>query len=1051
MLHHGCGKPTSQVALEPTGIFRTHAAKSSRWAAHMNELTTLVAATLDYSTQSASAGQNPDTVAERYRILGELARGGMGVVYRAIDARFDRPLALKALLPGAAGNAHYEARFVNEARIHGQLQHPGVAPVHDVGRLPDGRLFFCMKLIEGQTLSALLSQRSSPQEDQFRFITIFEQVAQTIAYAHGQRIIHRDLKPLNVMVGAFGEVQVMDWGLAKKSPLADRPTVESPLSTKLPGNPTGKMTAGIDTDTSTAAELTYEGDHLGTPAYMSPEQARGETSRLDARCDVFGLGAVLCEILTGNPPFQAQDSQAAIEMARRCELDVAFAKLESSIADSELIDLAKSCLASHPDARPAHAGQVAERISRHLASVQERLHRAELRRTAAEAKAAEERKRRRVSLALAAALAVMIASGAAFLIWNSQREADIAQRDELTIREIQEALLGAEGKLDELARRLAEPASASQLVNDNGVEWQERLAAVDAELKRAGSLIVQIESAPTRELAERLAALIASYRRHAAGRELSLALEQDRSLGPLGGGDFPNSGDDPSLGPQASPARFVLSQQRNISREFWRHFELAGIHVGTGGSDQAARTIADSPVKHLLLAALDHWAVLTPDPQERIDVLALARAADPHPLRDRMRNPVAWGDRLALPDLIAEAANAAEDVPASLVSVLLSQAVSMGVNRHLLGELPRERASDDFWLLVSLGDVQSEPEAQIGYFRAALALRPASALPHFNIGLARGRQGRFDDARMEMERALELFPLFLNARNGLGNVELERGNPAAALAEFTRAKDTFLGQGNEIHSDIYYGLGRAHSDLGEWESAEAAYHKVLEVEPRDAYALNNLGQAREAQGDVLDALGWYRQATLADADFAGARYNLGRMYGLLAIATSDGGDERTGHSLLLHAEEHLRSAVLLDPANAPSHTNLGLVLRMLGNLKESLELQRKSVALAPEFGLAHYNLALTLLAAEQEEEASERLRRAWQLQPDLIEHYIYQAGMLLVQQGELDKALQHGKRALELLRPEHEQARQLVEDFIAHCQRLIEMKPPDDPGATKLN
>src|SRR5262249_26960694 len=142
-------------------------------------------------------------------------RGGMGVVYQAHDGTLDRTLAVKVLLEGRRGRADLVRRFLEEAHVMGRLQHPGVPPIHDIGEMPDGRPYFAMKLIRGHTLADLLRGRPSPEHELPRFLAVFAQVCQTVAYAHSQGVIHRDLKPSNVMVGAFGEVQVMDWGLAK--------------------------------------------------------------------------------------------------------------------------------------------------------------------------------------------------------------------------------------------------------------------------------------------------------------------------------------------------------------------------------------------------------------------------------------------------------------------------------------------------------------------------------------------------------------------------------------------------------------------------------------------------------------------------------------------------------------------------------------------------------------------------------------------------------------------------------------------------------------------
>src|SRR5262249_12655753 len=150
------------------------------------------------------------------------------------------------------------------------------------GELPDGRPFLSMKLVEGATLDQLLRVRPDPSHDLPRFVQVFEQICQAVGYAHSKGGAHRDLKPDNGMVGEFGEVQVMDWGLAKVITAAEV---------------VGKAEAGA------GEGLTRVGAVIGTPAYMAPEQARGEVEQLDERCDVFGLGGILCEILTGQPPF----------------------------------------------------------------------------------------------------------------------------------------------------------------------------------------------------------------------------------------------------------------------------------------------------------------------------------------------------------------------------------------------------------------------------------------------------------------------------------------------------------------------------------------------------------------------------------------------------------------------------------------------------------------------------------------------------------------------------------------------------------------------------
>jgi eukaryotic-like serine/threonine-protein kinase len=147
------------------------------------------------------------------KIIEEIARGGMGVVYLARDRVFGRDVGLKTLQRVPAEGSVATSRFREEARITGQLQHPNIPPVHDLGTLPDGRPYLAMKLIKGRTLEAMIQDRQHPAQDRGKYLAIFEQIAQGVAYAHAHRVVHRDLKPLNVIVGNFGEVQVMDWGL----------------------------------------------------------------------------------------------------------------------------------------------------------------------------------------------------------------------------------------------------------------------------------------------------------------------------------------------------------------------------------------------------------------------------------------------------------------------------------------------------------------------------------------------------------------------------------------------------------------------------------------------------------------------------------------------------------------------------------------------------------------------------------------------------------------------------------------------------------------------
>ena len=229
---------------------------------------------------SSAEMPDPSDRLPRLQLLGEVARGGMGAIIKGRDTDLGRDLAVKVLLEQHREQPDLIRRFVEEAQISGQLQHPGVVPVYELGTLDDHRPYFAMKLVKGRTLAVLLEERAGPAEDQPRLLGIFEQVCLTMAYAHSRGVIHRDLKPSNIMVGSFGEVQVMDWGLAKV--LSQRRVADDEEAGRI-RHETVIRTGRSGTD----AELSQAGSIMGTLAYMPPEQASGDLDRLDERADVF--------------------------------------------------------------------------------------------------------------------------------------------------------------------------------------------------------------------------------------------------------------------------------------------------------------------------------------------------------------------------------------------------------------------------------------------------------------------------------------------------------------------------------------------------------------------------------------------------------------------------------------------------------------------------------------------------------------------------------------------------------------------------------------------
>jgi serine/threonine-protein kinase len=271
-----------------------------------------------------------------------------------------------------------------------------------------------MRLVKGRSLAAMLEERPDPARDLGRFLAIFEQACQAVAYAHARGVIHRDLKPSNIMVGAFGEVQVVDWGLSKVLEQGDEDGAVAHEGTPCdePQVTTVRTTAGDAGSQSGAI--------IGTPSYMSPEQARGEIEGLDEQADVFALGAILCEVMTGQPPYLGSRSQI-LEDAAAGRLDEALARLDACGADGALIRLARRCLDPSRAVRPRHAGVVAREVAAFLASVAERARAAEIAAAEARATIAAERRARRRTTLLASALGLAIGTGVLFAI-TAERE-----------------------------------------------------------------------------------------------------------------------------------------------------------------------------------------------------------------------------------------------------------------------------------------------------------------------------------------------------------------------------------------------------------------------------------------------------------------------------------------------------------------------------------------------------------------------------------------------------------------------------------------------------
>ncbi|MEM7202406.1 MAG: bifunctional serine/threonine-protein kinase/formylglycine-generating enzyme family protein [Planctomycetota bacterium] len=396
--------------------------------------------------------------AGKYVIHGVLGRGGVGLVHRGHDQDLGRDVAVKFLQAKYTGRQAVLHRFIEEAQIGGQLQHPGIVPVYELGTLR-GRPFFTMKLVKGKTLAKRLGERAAPTADRRTFLGVFEAVCQTMAYAHARGVVHRDLKPANIMIGSFGEVQVVDWGMGKvlaQGGFAD----ERRVGREDPWEPQVVATVRSAPEGSKSVVGTV----MGTPAYMPPEQARGDVERMTERSDVFALGAILCEILTGDPPYTGADQEELLGMAAMAELDGAQARLARCGADPELIALAQRCLMPTPAARPRTAEVVAQAVHDHLAAVEARVHTARVAAAEANVRAAALRRTQRLGIALI----VAIGAGLAVSLWF--------WRDAEQQRGLAETNLGNFNRLSDVVRLEAAKARERELYP----AWPAQAAAMRA-------------------------------------------------------------------------------------------------------------------------------------------------------------------------------------------------------------------------------------------------------------------------------------------------------------------------------------------------------------------------------------------------------------------------------------------------------------------------------------------------------------------------------------------------------------------------------------------
>lgn len=771
----------------------------------------------------------------RYRIDGEIARGGMGTILKGRDPDLGRDVALKVLREDLRADAELVRRFVEEAQIGGQLLHPGVVPIYELGTLADRRPFFAMKLVKGHTLAQILALRHGPASELPRFLSIFEAVCQTVAYAHARGVIHRDLKPSNVMVGSFGEVQVMDWGLAKvltrggavDDAGAGRTREETVIATARSGE--------ADSD------LSHPGSAMGTPSYMAPEQARGEIDRIDERADVFALGSILCEVLTSRPAFIGRTSGEIQSKAARGDLADSLARLDASGADAELVALAKVCLSPEVEDRPCTAGVVAEQVTSYLAGVREKLRRAELERVEAQATAVELRKRRRVELSLAAAVLTLVVVGggsAAALIYQRQARAfqvEQGLREALVLRD--QAL-----RKDYDPVRWARAVVAAQQVADEARDGDgdvpRKAAALRAEVERDNTL---------------LAALV--------------VISDDATSDPDG---------------FATDTAYAAA------------FRAAGIDVVQLPPDEAGARIKECPeqIAQAMATALDDWAALRRgrrhDPGGARRLAEVANAADPHDWRMRLRAALGHSRHQKRLEALQELRRTVQEDELTATSLgLLGAGLADAGDREGAEELLRRaqlRHPSEVRLhheLARVLEALARPEMAIAHYTAARALRPDAAHP---LAHALNRHDRTDDAIDVFQELIARRPM-----NGIHAVCLTdllrlRGRPRDAEKVIDKAiaanRQAIVERPGDARA--HQALGLALWSKGKNDDAIAEFLKTIDLTPDETAPHIHIARILGLLGRYRDAVKEVREAIDLSPDDAGAWTMLG-----VALATTD--------------------------------------------------------------------------------------------------------------------------------------------------------------------
>jgi serine/threonine-protein kinase len=810
---------------------------------------------------SADAASVPGTMElpaiPGYEVIKELGRGGMGVVYLAWQQDLNRLVALKMILTGALAGAGELARFRTEAEAGARLQHPHIVQIYEVSR-HDQRPYIALEYVEGGSLAQKLDGTPFPARQAVELLHV---VSRAVHYAHQRGIVHRDLKPGNVLLTADGMPKITDFGLAKI------------------------RVGGGEAHTRSGAVV-------GTPSYIAPEMAGGKARDAGPAVDVYALGAILYELLTGRPPFKAETPLETLLQVQTVE-PVAPSRLQPKLS-RDLATITLKCLEKEPTKRYASAEALAEDLRRFLAGEP-----IQARRAGNIERSWRWSRRHPAAAALVATLLLSLIGGTTGVIgyiqYRAERQATTAARKARIERQVEVAL--------QEARTLGERAWT---LTETPPLWGSTLSLALAAVARAEAVVTEAEQLVDQDLLDRVSGIKSELRAAEQDRLMVDALDQIR------------------LQQNWVHGRDRYSTQEAAAKpKYLEAFRKYGLELGAMPLEKAVDLIRAKrePVRSALVSALDDWVWWEPARSEQSEWLRKVIAgADQDKWRQKLRQALEHPHPESL-DRLADDEESGRQ-PATALCLLGKTLLRQGVHASAIRVLRRaqDRFPGDFWINEELALALPHPQEAITYHRIALALRPRSFGVHNNLGGALRAAGDLAGAIAAFRKAIDLNPRDAGAHNNLGVALLDTGRPdvlAEAMAALQKAMTL-----DPKFAPAYANLGNALRRKQDLAGAITEYQKAIQLDPEYVVAHNNLGVALHQQGDLPAAIAAYRQAISIDCSYA-------RAYQHLGIALKDQYD-------LPEAIAAYRMAIELDPDYAPAYANLGSALRYHAEFTDSL-------------------------------------------------------------------------------------------------------------------